>query len=157
MHKWERLRETVFIPKIDSFAPWLTLLILPVALRYVACSLLLRTVSNKLFLMAIFSLYVALTIPEYKMDILKQVLVLRIPHLPGLWHLTMVYYRINQSDNLLFQFSWTYLCLWKTPFTFTVYLQEVRKRDDWLKQLSYHCLRKNFNIWNKISLYCSLK
>ena len=28
----ERLRETVFIPKIDSFAPWLTLLILPVAL-----------------------------------------------------------------------------------------------------------------------------
>lgn len=87
-------------------------------------------VSNKLFLMAIFSLSVALTIPEYKIGILKQVLVLRIPHLPGLWHLTLVSYRINQSDNLLFQFSWTYLCLWKTPFTFTVYLQEVRKRDD---------------------------
>ena len=91
----ERLRETVFIPKIDSFAPWLTLLILPVALRYVTCSLLLGTVNNKLFLMAIFSWSVALTILEYIIDILKQVLVLRIPHLPGLWHLTLVSYKIK--------------------------------------------------------------
>lgn len=80
-----------------------------------------------------------------KCAFLKQVLVLRVTHLPGLWHLTLVPHRatysspdrFNHGDTLLFQY---YVIYWPNSFRkLHSDPQHIcnRKEEGWLVHKSY--------------------